>query len=107
MKKILSLIIAAALLISVVALFAACGNNAGNEIKDDMTSMMDDATTLMDSVSDGISDLADDLTENGNVTGEAEDGKVTGESENGATNQDATNEGATSGENEKQSEKTE
>lgn len=99
MKKILSLIIAAALLISVVSLFAACGNNAGNEIKDDITSMMDDATTLMDEISTGLDDLGDDLTENGNVTDEAEDGKV--------TNQDATNENATTEKNNKETTKAE
>ncbi|MBQ8503003.1 MAG: hypothetical protein IJ491_01865 [Clostridia bacterium] len=72
MKKIISLILAAVLLVSVAVIFAACGNNdAGNEIKNDVTSMMDGATTLMDEVSEGLSDLADDLTENGNVTDES------------------------------------
>ncbi len=89
MKKIISLIVAALLLVGVVALFAACGkNDAGNDIKDDVTSMMDDATTMMDEISEGISDFAEDLTENGNVTDESE----------GITNQEATNENETTGE---------
>lgn len=89
MKKIISLILAGVLLVSVVALFAACGNNdMGNDIQNDMTSMMDDATTLMDDVSDGLSDLADDITENGNVTDESQENNLNG----GTTNEDGTTE---------------
>ncbi len=80
MKKIISLILAALVLVTVAFVFAACGNE---ETKNDVTSMMDDATTLMDEVSSGLDDLADDLTENGNVTDESqEDSTVEDTSEN-------------------------
>ncbi len=84
MKNIFSLILAAVIIMAVFS-FAACGNG---KVQDDVTSMMEDATTLMQEVSSGLEDLAEDITENGNVTDESE--------QNGATMQDATNEAATS-----------
>lgn len=70
MKKIISLLLAALVLVTVAFVFAACGKD---EVKDDITSMMDDATTLMDEVSTGLDDLGDDLTQEGNVTDESEE----------------------------------
>lgn len=65
MKKILIPLLVAALLLTV---FVACGGTK-DEIKDDITTMMNEASTALD-------DLGDELTENGNVT---EDRVTTGE----------------------------
>ena len=72
MKNILSAILVGVLALSMLIAFAACGKKMENDLNDGMTSMMDEATTLMEEVSTALDDLADDLTENGNVTDEAD-----------------------------------
>lgn len=75
MKKIITLILVCVAVLCVMCL-AACGKdntgNMENDIKNDITSMMDDATTIMDDISEGLSSMDDILTENGNVTNETE-----------------------------------
>ena len=70
MKNILSAIIIGVLALTMLIAFVACGGKTGDELENGMTSMMDDATTLMEEVSTALDDLADDLTEDGNVTDE-------------------------------------
>lgn len=63
MKKAISLILIAGVVLGMFAL-AACGNN----MEEDMTSMMDDATTLMDEMSE---DLSEALTDEGTTEEES------------------------------------
>ncbi len=70
MKKILSLILIAMLVLSVFAL-AACGSD---KAKEDMTSVSDEIST-------DLSALDDKLTENGNVTDSSSSEASTDESE--------------------------
>ncbi len=73
MKKIFSI----AMIIALVALiftFAACGdNNANNNTTtsnttNKMTSLKDEGSSMMDDMSSALGELADDLTQGGNVT---------------------------------------
>lgn len=103
MKNILSAILVGVLALTLLVAFAACGKKMENDLEngmtsmmDDATGMMDDATTLMEEVSTALDDLADDLTENGNVTDEADrndaedegttkEGLLGGDDKNGTT----------------------
>ncbi len=77
MKAIISIILAAMLMFT----FTACGGNddtgngtgnGGNE--NNGTSMRDETTTDMNDAGENMGDIADDLTENGNVTNQTEEG---------------------------------
>ena len=69
MKKILSLIMIMAL-VALIFTLAACGggNDMKDDIKNEMTTLKDGATSMMDDLSSAVSDMAGELTENGNVT---------------------------------------
>ncbi len=58
MKKIL---IPALILMLLLSVFVACGSGGENDMKDDIT-------TLMDDMSSDVSEFDDMLTENGNIT---------------------------------------
>lgn len=75
MKKIISIGIIIAL-VALIFTFAACGGNnnanntttTNNSTTNKMTSLKDEGSSMMDDVSSALGDMADDLTENGNVT---------------------------------------
>lgn len=76
MKRITAIALSAIL---VLTLFVACGKKEEemkDDVKDELTSMRDDVS---DAVEDGKNDaqgMMDDLTENGNVTGQTGEGAL-------------------------------
>ena len=69
MKK-TSVIIAISLLIALVFVLAASGDNTKNDIENGMTTLKNDITSMMDGMSSAVSDLDNSLTAEGNVTKE-------------------------------------
>ncbi len=67
MKKFLSVLVILAVFVAILSL-AACGDKAGNEIKDEMSTMKDDSMSMLDDLSSAISDIDDGMTQGGNVT---------------------------------------
>ncbi len=66
MKKLLPFIVALVL----VTVLVACGEEAKDDMKNEMTTLKDGATSMMDDISSALGELDDDLTQNGNVTDE-------------------------------------
>lgn len=74
MKKILIPLLVAALLLTV---FVACGD-AGSEMKDDMTTMMEEASTALDEMMDqteGRGEVTEDETTEEDITDEETTGE--------------------------------
>ena len=68
MKKIFPVVILLVIL-CFVFIFTACGNSGmKDEMKNELTTLKDGATSLMDDISSAASDMAEELTEKGNVT---------------------------------------
>ena len=68
MKKITSILTVIALA-GVMLCFAACGEKA----KEDMTTVENEITSMMDDATSMAEELADELTENGNVTDQTDE----------------------------------
>lgn len=83
MKKIASILLIVAL-VGVIVCFAACGNNDGGSLSDDMTTLGDKVTSMLtegeSKIDEAESDIMGDMT--GNIP---EDGVGGSTSENGMT----------------------
>lgn len=97
MKKIIS-VVAIIALVALIFTFAACGDNNGanngttSSTTNKMTSVKDEGSSLMDDMSSALGDLADDLTENGNVTdNKSTTGLLDGITENNTEDVNTTN----------------
>ena len=66
MKKLLPFIV----VIALVLVLVACGEEAKDDMKNEMTTLKDGATSMMDDISSALSGIDENLTQNGNVTDE-------------------------------------
>lgn len=69
MKK-TSAILVISLIVALIFVLVACGNNTKNDLNNDMTTIKNDATSIMDGISSAASNLDSSLTADGNVTKE-------------------------------------
>lgn len=67
MKKFLPAIIILSLIVLIFTL-AACGREMKDDVTNELTTLKNNATSMMDDLSSAVSDMAEDLTQGGNIT---------------------------------------